>query len=90
MYFSSKDIAHQALVAALSISIGVDEGRGKTDRLMYIPMATTTVRTTLPSKTVQFGGDNSADERNANIPLRPIWSSPLHPLTWIQSIYLCY
>jgi hypothetical protein len=67
MYFSSKDIAHQALVAALSISIGVDEGRGKTDRLMYIPMATTTVRTTLPSKTVEFGGDNSADERNANI-----------------------
>ncbi|PMD39173.1 hypothetical protein L207DRAFT_530611 [Hyaloscypha variabilis F] len=67
MYFSSKDIAHQALVAALSISIGVDEGRGKTDRLIYIPMATTTVRTTLPSKTVEFGGDNSADERNANI-----------------------
>lgn len=56
MYFSSKDIAHQALVAALSIAIGVDEGHGKTERLMYIPMATTTVRTTLPSKTVEFAG----------------------------------
>ena len=67
MYFSSKDIAHQALVAALSIAIGVDDGRGKSDRLIYIPMATTTVRTTLPSKTVEFAGDNSADERNANI-----------------------
>lgn len=67
MYFSSKDIAHQALVAALSIAIGVDEGQGRTDRLIYIPMATTTVRTTLPSKTIQFVGDSSADERNANI-----------------------
>lgn len=67
MYFSAKDIAHQALVAALSIAIGVDEGQGRTDRLIYIPMATTTVRTTLPSKTIQFVADNSADERNANI-----------------------
>jgi hypothetical protein len=67
MYFSSKDIAHQALVAALSISIGVDDGQGKSDRLIYVPMATTTIRTTLPSKTVEFAEDNSADERNANI-----------------------
>lgn len=67
MYFSSKDIAHQALVAALSIAIGVDDGQGKSDRLVYIPMATTTVRTTLPSKTVEFAEERSADERNANI-----------------------
>ncbi|KAI9649349.1 Protein SABRE [Ciborinia camelliae] len=67
MYFSSKDIAHQALVAALSISIGVDDGRGRSDRLVYVPMATTTIRTTSLSKTVQFATDNSADERNANI-----------------------
>ena len=67
MYFSSKDVAHQALVAALSIALGVDDGYGKSDRLIYIPMATTTVRTTLPSKTVEFAQDNSADERNANI-----------------------
>lgn len=67
MYFSSKDIAHQALVAALSIAIGVDDGQGKSDRLIYIPMATTTIRTTLPSKTVEVVQDNSAAERNANI-----------------------
>lgn len=67
MYFSSKDIAHQALVAALSIAIGVDDGQGKSDRLVYIPMATATVRTTLPSKTVEFAKDSSADERNANM-----------------------
>jgi hypothetical protein len=67
MYFSPKDIAHQALLAALSISVGVDDGQGKSDRLVYIPMATTTVRTTLPSKTVEFTNDRSADERNANI-----------------------
>ncbi|KUJ22172.1 uncharacterized protein LY89DRAFT_395347 [Mollisia scopiformis] len=67
MYFSSKDIAHQALVAALSIAIGVDDGQGKSDRLIYVPMATTTIRTTLPSKTVEIVQDNSADERNANI-----------------------
>ncbi|KAF7865344.1 hypothetical protein EAF04_006321 [Stromatinia cepivora] len=67
MYFSSKDIAHQALIAALSISVGVDDGRGRSDRLVYVPMATTTIRTTSLSKTVQFAADNSADERNANI-----------------------
>ncbi|TVY21023.1 UPF0648 protein [Lachnellula arida] len=67
MYFSSKDIAHQALLAALSIEIGVDDGQGESERLIYIPMATTTVRTTLPSKTVESAPDNSADERNANI-----------------------
>ncbi|KAI1000375.1 UPF0648 protein [Podosphaera aphanis] len=67
MYFSSKDIAHQALVAALSIAFGIDDGNGKTERLVYIPMATITVRTTLPSKTVQLAGKNSVDERNANI-----------------------
>lgn len=67
MYFLSKDIAHQALVAALSITIGIDDGDGNIQRLTYIPMATTTVRTTFPSKTVDSGIGNSADERNANI-----------------------
>ncbi|KAH8599847.1 mitochondrial protein from FMP27-domain-containing protein [Bisporella sp. PMI_857] len=67
MYFSSKDVAHQALAAALSIAINVDDGHEGSDRLIYIPMATTTVRTTLPSKTMEFGRDNSADERNANM-----------------------
>ncbi|KAF4506326.1 hypothetical protein G6O67_006423 [Ophiocordyceps sinensis] len=67
MYFSSKDIAHEALAAALSISLGIDDGHGKLERLVYIPMATTTVRTTLPSKTVQLAQDGIIDEKNANI-----------------------
>lgn len=69
MYFPSQDIAHEALAAALSISIGLDDGQGKPERLLYIPMATTTIRTTLPSKTVKLAKDGSPDpeERNANI-----------------------
>ncbi|PHH87049.1 hypothetical protein CDD83_9388 [Cordyceps sp. RAO-2017] len=66
MYFPSTDIAHQALAAALSISVGLDDGHGKPARLLYIPMATTTARTTLPSKTVQLAHDGSL-EKNANI-----------------------
>lgn len=74
MYFPSKDIAHEALVAALSISVGLDDGHGSTDspeRLLYVPMATTTVRTTLPSKTVELPRDKSVEERNTNI----VWSN---------------
>lgn len=67
MYFSAKDIAHEALAAALSISVGIDDGHGSPDRLLYIPMATTTVRTTLPSKTVQLAQDGAIGEKNANI-----------------------
>ena len=67
MYFSPKDIAHQALLAAISISIGLDDGHQKPERLLYVPMATTTIKTTLPSKTVSFSEDKNAAERNANI-----------------------
>ncbi|KAK2589939.1 Protein SABRE [Conoideocrella luteorostrata] len=67
MYFSPKDIAHEALAAALSISVGIDDGHGSPERLLYIPMATTTVRTTLPSKTVQLAQDGGIEEKNANI-----------------------
>ncbi|KAI1393866.1 mitochondrial protein from FMP27-domain-containing protein [Hypoxylon trugodes] len=67
MYFPSKDIAHEALAAALSISVGLDDGSGKPERVVYIPMATTTVKTTLPSKTVELSDAGSAEERNANI-----------------------
>ena len=67
MYFSPKDIAHEALAAALSISVGVDDGNGSPERLLYIPLATTTVRTTLPSKTVELAQDGSIGEKNANI-----------------------
>lgn len=67
MYFPPKDIAHEGLAAALSISVGLDDGQGKPERLLYIPMMTTTVRTTLPSKTVQMAQAGSIEERNANI-----------------------
>ncbi|KAK4044701.1 mitochondrial protein from FMP27-domain-containing protein [Parachaetomium inaequale] len=67
MYFPSKDIAHEALAAALSISVGLDDGHGKPERIMYIPMATTTARTTLPSKTVELADEGTAEQRNANI-----------------------
>lgn len=67
MYFPSEDIAHEALAAALSVSVGLDDGHGEPERLMYIPMATTTVRTTLPSKTVELTEDITAEERNANV-----------------------
>ncbi|KAL2108375.1 hypothetical protein VUR80DRAFT_3904 [Thermomyces stellatus] len=67
MYFPSQDVAHEALAAALSISIGLDDGQGKPERLLYIPMATTTIRTTLPSKSVKLAKDGSPEERNANI-----------------------
>ncbi|PSR78451.1 mitochondrial protein from FMP27-domain-containing protein [Coniella lustricola] len=67
MYFPSKDLAHEALLAALSISIGLDDGNGSPQRLVYVPMATTTVRTTLPSKTVEISGSSDPAQRNANI-----------------------
>ncbi|KAL7819154.1 mitochondrial protein from FMP27 domain-containing protein [Trichoderma aethiopicum] len=67
MYFPSTDIAHEALVAALSISVGMDDGHGKPERIVYIPMATTTIRTTLPSKTIQLSRVDSFEEKNANI-----------------------
>ncbi|KAI1180284.1 mitochondrial protein from FMP27-domain-containing protein [Nemania sp. FL0916] len=67
MYFPSDAIAHEALAAALSISVGLDDGHGKPERIAYVPMATTTVKTTLPSKTVELSEVRSAEERNANI-----------------------
>ncbi|KAI9731006.1 MAG: hypothetical protein M1834_005467 [Cirrosporium novae-zelandiae] len=67
MYFPKDDVAHQALLAAISISISVDDGRGSPNRLIYIPMATTTIKTTLPSKTVTSSDDKDAATRNSNI-----------------------
>ncbi|KAF7552164.1 hypothetical protein G7Z17_g4487 [Cylindrodendrum hubeiense] len=67
MYFPPGAIAHEALAAALSISVGIDDGKGKSDRLIYIPMATTTVKTTLLSKTVEVLQGGKAEERNTNI-----------------------
>lgn len=67
MYFSTKDIAHQALVAAISIGLSLDDGTGNPERVLYVPMATTTIKTTLPSRTVTNAEDENAAERNANI-----------------------
>ena len=68
MYFSSKDVAHQALIAAISIALSLsDGGDERPERILYVPMATTTVKTTLPSKTVAVSEDRNAAERNANI-----------------------
>ena len=67
MYFPSKDIAHQALLAAISIAVSLDDGQEDRKRILYVPMATTTMKTTLPSKTVAFSEDKNAAERNANI-----------------------
>ena len=69
MYFSRDDIAHQALISVIGISVGVDDGHEQPDRLLYIPMATATMRTTLPSKTIQItqGQGKTYDERNTNI-----------------------
>ena len=67
MYFSRKDIAHQALLAGISMAVSVDDGKGEPERILYIPMATTTVKTTLPSRTVANSEDNNVAERNANM-----------------------
>ncbi|KAJ5200533.1 FMP27 domain of unknown function DUF2405 [Penicillium cf. griseofulvum] len=67
MYFQRNDIAHQALLAAISLSVSLGDESGETDNILYIPMATTTIKTTLPSKTVSTFDDENAEERNTNV-----------------------
>ncbi|GES60060.1 mitochondrial protein from FMP27-domain-containing protein [Aspergillus terreus] len=67
MYFQRNDIAHQALLAAISLSVSLDDSSGESDNLLYIPMATTTIKTTLPSKTISSYDESNLDERNTNI-----------------------
>lgn len=67
MYFQRDDVAHQALLAAISLSASLDDTSGGTDNVLYIPMATTTIKTTLPSKTVSTVNDHNAEERNTNV-----------------------
>ncbi|KAL4931992.1 FMP27 family protein [Aspergillus undulatus] len=67
MYFQRTDIAHQALLAAISLSVSLDDSSGETDNILYIPMATTTIKTTLPSKTISSYDGFNAEERNTNI-----------------------
>lgn len=67
MYFQKNDIAHQALVAAISSSISLDDTTNDHDKIMYIPMATATIKTTLPSKTLSISETQNAAERNTNV-----------------------
>ncbi|KAF3483288.1 uncharacterized protein GIQ15_02612 [Arthroderma uncinatum] len=68
MYFQRDDIAHQALIAAISSSISLGENMDEHDKLIYIPMATTTIKTTLPSKTMALADSHrDAAERNSNV-----------------------
>jgi hypothetical protein len=67
MYFQRDDVAHQALLAAISLSVSLDDKSGETDNILYVPMATTTIKTTLPSKTVNALDDENAEERNTNV-----------------------
>ncbi|KAF9892503.1 hypothetical protein FE257_001612 [Aspergillus nanangensis] len=67
MYFQKNDIAHQALLAAISLSVSLDDSTGESDSLLYIPMATTTIKTTLPSKTISSYDESNLEERNTNI-----------------------
>ncbi|KAI9801565.1 MAG: hypothetical protein M1825_003244 [Sarcosagium campestre] len=67
MYFSRNDISHEALVAAIGLSLDLDDGEGNPDRLFYVPMATTTVKTTFPSRTMQMSEDKGAEAKNSNI-----------------------
>ena len=67
MYFAPKDVAHQALLAAISMSVSLDDDTGKPERIAYIPMATATIKSTLPSKSVLLPKGKDIAERNANI-----------------------
>lgn len=67
MYFSRSEVAHQALVTALSASVGLDMGHDHPDRLIYVPMITATIRTTLPSKILQFSFQDAGLDLNSNV-----------------------
>jgi hypothetical protein len=64
-YFSPSDIAHQALLAAISITVSLNDG-ARQDKILYVPMVTMTSRTTLLSKTIQIV-ERLESDRNANI-----------------------
>jgi hypothetical protein len=67
MYFSRDDVAHQGLVTAISISVGIDDGHDHPERLLYVPMVTATLKSTLPSKTIQLSRQKNVADRNTNI-----------------------
>jgi hypothetical protein len=67
MYFSTKDVAHQGLLTGIAISGGIDDGNEHPERMLYIPMITATVKTTLPSRTIQASEADDPSDRNTNI-----------------------
>lgn len=67
MYFSTCDVAHQGLLTAISIAAGIDDGHEHPERMLYVPMVTATVKTTLPSRTIHYSQDDDAKDRNTNM-----------------------
>ncbi|KAI9651933.1 MAG: hypothetical protein M1831_007475 [Alyxoria varia] len=67
MYFSRQDVAHQALLSAISLSMGIDQGQEQPERVLYVPMTTATIKTTLPSKLLQFAIREQAVDLNTNV-----------------------
>ncbi|KXL44849.1 hypothetical protein M433DRAFT_154812 [Acidomyces richmondensis BFW] len=66
MYFSTTDVAHQGLLTAIAIAAGIDDGHEHPERMLYVPMVTATVKTTLPSRTIYYSEDDVKD-RNTNM-----------------------
>lgn len=67
MYFARNDVAHQGLLTAIAISAGIDDGQDHPSRMLYVPMVTATIKTTLPSKTIHYSKTDTAGDRNSNI-----------------------
>ena len=67
MYFSTKDVAHQGLLTGIAISAGIDDGNDHPERMLYVPMITATVKTTLPSRTIHASKQDAPTDRNTNM-----------------------
>ncbi|EME47503.1 hypothetical protein DOTSEDRAFT_69445 [Dothistroma septosporum NZE10] len=67
MYFSPNDVAHQALLTGIAIAAGIDDGHEHPERMLYIPMITATMKTTLPSRTVHYSRADDSNDKNTNI-----------------------
>lgn len=67
MYFATKDVAHQGLLTGIAIAAGIDDGHEHPERMLYVPMITATVKTTLPSRTIEASKQDGPTDRNTNI-----------------------
>jgi hypothetical protein len=66
MYFSTDDVAHQGLLTAIAIAAGIDDGHEHPERMVYVPMVTATVKTTLPSRTIHYSREREHDSKDRN------------------------